>query len=252
MQLATWAKNCLELSRNSKLNQVRVYMICSYLDILRPLIFTCTSWNRESTTGIRTQFWWVLTYMYCILLLCIYCHFTFAHSNCSTPPLRSPWCWSCSPHSCNNHQLIPNFRLGWPWVQAHHTPGLPASWCWPVSTRHQGQCSWTLPVSWQSPVGQRCLLGAFLSPGSIPTAADGWDTALCQDDQLNQALICENTLLPGESALHIQAAWKTWLVHIRAQWITEGERIQWTGCDRKGCGKRVHCQLILLWPPRAA
>ena len=148
--------------------------------------------------------------------------------------LRPPWCWSCGQNLCDRHQLTSNLPLGWLWVQAHHTPGLPASWCWPVSTRHQGQCSWTLPVSWQSPVGQRCLLGAPLSLVSISTAADSRDTALRQDDQLHQALICESTLLPGESALHLQAAWRTWLIH-RAQlvWLFECESFQFT-CN--SCG----------------
>ncbi len=119
---------------------------------------------------------------------------------------RPPRCWGISSHYYRCHQITPNFWLGWLWVQAHHTPGLPASWCWQVSTSYRGQCSWTVPVSQQSPVGQQCLLDTSSSLVSIPTSADSRDTALCQDNQLHQALICESTLLPGESALHIQAA----------------------------------------------
>ncbi len=165
-------------------------------------------------------------------------------------PLRPPWCWSCGQNLCDRHQLTPNLPLGWLWVQAHHTPGLglPASWCWPVSTRHQGQCSWTVPFSWQSPVGQWCLLDTSSSLVSIPAAADSRDTALCQDDQLHQALICESTLLPGESVLHIQASRKSWLIHW-AQLVrfTGAEPLQWTGCNWRGCGESVHFQPLLLW-----
>ncbi len=128
------------------------------------------------------------------------------HFSILLPPLRPPWCWSCGQHLCDRHQLTPNLPLGWLWVQAHHTQGLPASWCWPVSTRHQGQCSWTVPVCWQSPVGQRCLLDTSSSLVSISTAADSRDTALCQNDQLHQAIICESMLLPKATSIHIQGS----------------------------------------------